>query len=91
MNLRNLKIGVRLGAGFATLLLLLSIVAVMGAIEVRLTNQHVEFFAVNIVLGLLALASVYWTGTAVQIATLAVGGALVAALLYSFASGRKAA
>ncbi|QPF74639.1 HAMP domain-containing protein [Roseateles sp. DAIF2] len=49
MNLRNLKIGVRLGAGFATLLLLLSIVAVMGAIEVRLTNQHVEFFSVNIV------------------------------------------
>jgi UDP-N-acetylmuramyl pentapeptide phosphotransferase/UDP-N-acetylglucosamine-1-phosphate transferase len=50
-----------------------------------------RIFAVNIVLGLLALASVYWTGTAVQIATLAVGGALVAALLYSFASGRKAA
>jgi len=50
-----------------------------------------RIFAVNVVLGLLALASVIWTGIAMQIAALAAGAALVTALLYSFASGRKAA
>lgn len=48
-------------------------------------------FGVNIVLGLLALASVVWSGIAVQIATLAAGAALVTCLLYAFASGRKPA
>lgn len=49
-----------------------------------------RIFAVNIALGLLALASVVWSGIAVQIATLAAGAALVTWLLYVFASGRKA-
>ncbi len=50
-----------------------------------------RIFAVNVVLGLLALASVIWTGVAMQIATVIAGAAVVGALLYSFASGRKAA
>ncbi|MBS0533685.1 MAG: glycosyl transferase [Proteobacteria bacterium] len=50
-----------------------------------------RIFAVNVVLGLLALSSVAWNGIAMQIAALAAGAALVTALLYSFASGRKAA
>nr|WP_305800550.1 methyl-accepting chemotaxis protein [Shinella sp. XGS7] len=49
MNLRNLKIGARLGGGFALLLLLLSVVVALGVIEVGQTNRHVEFFAINIV------------------------------------------
>ena len=50
-----------------------------------------RIFAVNIALGLLALASVVWNGVAAQMATLAAGAALVTWLLYSFASGRKTA
>eukprot|EP01137_Pigoraptor_chileana_P010951 Opistho-2@61120 len=49
MNIRNLKIGVRLGAGFFIVLALLSAIAVMGLLKIGSTNQHVEFFAVNIV------------------------------------------
>ena len=49
MSVRNLKIGTRLGGGFALLLILLSVIAAMGATQVGRTNGHVEFFAVNIV------------------------------------------
>ncbi|MCW5691168.1 MAG: glycosyl transferase [Pseudolabrys sp.] len=49
-----------------------------------------RIFAVNVILGLLALASVVWTGIAVQIAALAAGAAVVTWLLYVFATGRKA-
>lgn len=50
-----------------------------------------RIFAVNIALGLLALASIRWTGLGVQIAALACGAALVAWLLYTFATGRQSA
>jgi methyl-accepting chemotaxis protein len=47
--LNRLKIGARLGAAFAFLLILLSGVAVFGAFEIRETNQHVGTFADNLV------------------------------------------
>ena len=50
-----------------------------------------RIFGVNVVLGLLALASVVWNGVAVQIVTLAAGAAMVTWLLYVFETGRKAA
>ncbi len=50
-----------------------------------------RIFAVNIVLGLLALASILWSGPAVQVFALAGGAALVAWLLYIFAKGRPSA
>ncbi|MDN3920107.1 methyl-accepting chemotaxis protein [Roseateles violae] len=49
MNIRNLPIGVRLGGGFAIVLLLLSAIAGMGVQKIAATNRHVEFFAINIV------------------------------------------
>ncbi|MFA6266097.1 MAG: glycosyl transferase [Pseudolabrys sp.] len=45
-------------------------------------------FAVNVALGLLALASIHWEGFVTSIVTLAAGAALVAWLLYAFAKGR---
>lgn len=50
-----------------------------------------RIFAVNVVLGLLALASILWSGLAVQVLSLACGGALVAWLLRTFAAGRASA
>ena len=50
-----------------------------------------RIFAVNVALGLLALATLIWTGLAVQIGALACGAALVAWLLYTFAKGRASA
>lgn len=50
-----------------------------------------RIFAVNVVLGLLALASIVWPGLIMQIVTLAGGAALVAWLLYAFATGRRSA
>ncbi len=50
-----------------------------------------RIFAVNVVLGLLALATLIWTGLAVQIVALACGTALVAWLLSAFAKGRASA
>lgn len=50
-----------------------------------------RIFAVNVALGLLALASVVWPGLAVQMLMLACGAALVAWLLHAFAKGRRSA
>jgi len=47
LNIRNLKIGLRLGAGFAVLLSLLLAIAVTGAVKIGATNQHVENFTSN--------------------------------------------
>ncbi|WP_305037021.1 methyl-accepting chemotaxis protein [Paucibacter sp. KBW04] len=49
MNIRNMNIGLRLGAGFCVLLGLLISIALTGVLKIRSTNEHVEFFAVNIV------------------------------------------
>ena len=51
----------------------------------------IRIFAVNVVLGLLALASIVWPDLAAQIVALACGAALVAWLLYAFAVGRLSA
>ena len=50
-----------------------------------------RIFAVNVVLGQLALATIVWPDLAVQIVALACGAALVAWLLYAFAVGRLSA
>ena len=50
-----------------------------------------RIFAVNLCLGLLALSTVMWAGLDVQAMALALGAALVAWLLYSFAAGRPSA
>jgi UDP-N-acetylmuramyl pentapeptide phosphotransferase/UDP-N-acetylglucosamine-1-phosphate transferase len=50
-----------------------------------------RIFAVNVVLGLLALATLIRTGLAVQIVAIACGAVLVAWLLYNFAKGRASA
>jgi len=50
-----------------------------------------RIFAVNIALGLLALASASWSGLPMQILVLACGAALVGWLLYAFAKGRASA
>jgi len=50
-----------------------------------------RIFAVNVMLGLLALASILWSGIAAQALALACGAALVAWLLHTFAAGRASA
>lgn len=50
-----------------------------------------RIFAVNVGLGLLALATLIGTGLTVQISAVACGAALVAWLLYTFAKGRASA
>lgn len=50
-----------------------------------------RIFAVNVALGLLALASILWSGLIVQIVTIVGGAALVAWLLHTFARDRPSA
>ncbi|MBB4843788.1 methyl-accepting chemotaxis protein [Paucibacter oligotrophus] len=49
MNIRNVNIGLRLGAGFCVLLGLLISIALIGILKIGSINEHVEFFSVNVV------------------------------------------
>lgn len=63
--------------------------ATQGGFSVMETVTRI--FAVNVALGLLALASILWGGIAVQVLALACGAALVAWLLRTLTAGRPSA